>query len=84
MKGDEDIPYSLSQALQSATSLVWENSNVGQGGWVLIDDVDFLTPASKPILAEQKQQEETSSSLPATGPSILIILMSIGIIILRL
>jgi beta-glucosidase len=84
MKGDEDIPYSLSQALQSATSLVWENSNVGQGGWLLIDDVDFLTPASKPILAEQKQQEETSSSLPATGPSILIILMSIGIIILRL
>lgn len=82
MESDEDIPYSLSEALQSATSLIWENSNVGQGGWFLIDDVDFLTPASMPILAEQQEEQTSSTSLRVTHPSI-IMLMTIGIIMLR-
>lgn len=78
-ESDDDIPYSLSQAMQSATSLVWENSNVAQGGWFTIDNIDFLVSASIPEPSKNQQEELTSSS-KAVAPSVFtVLLMSIGL-----
>lgn len=74
-ESDEGIPYTHPQAKQLATSLVWENSNVGQGGWFSIDDVDFVTSAS-----QRKEPEATDTSSSRTNSvSVMIVLVSLGI-----
>lgn len=46
--GEEGVPYTISDALNSATTLVWEVSQVGRVGWFMLDNVDFRTTASNP------------------------------------
>jgi hypothetical protein len=45
---EDEVPYSISDALASATTLVWEVSQVGRVGWFMIDNVDFTTTESHP------------------------------------
>lgn len=45
---EEGVPYTILNALESATTLVWEVSQVGRVGWFMIDNVDFMTSASNP------------------------------------
>lgn len=45
---EEGVPYTISDALKSATTLVWEVSQVGRVGWFMLDNVDFTTTASNP------------------------------------
>lgn len=70
---EEGVPYTLSEALESATTLVWEVSQVGRVGWFMLDNVDFRTTASNP--------EDATSG--ATGLSLIvsiIISLSVGIL----
>lgn len=54
---DPKIPYTLEQAMQNASSLVFEIDAVGETGWFELDQVEFLTPNSYP-----RQQQQASNS----------------------
>jgi hypothetical protein len=43
---ESGVPYTISEALQNAVTLVWEVSDVGHVGWFMIDNVDFTMTAS--------------------------------------
>ena len=78
-ESDDGIPYTLSQALQLATSLVFENSNVGQGGWFSIDDVDFLTSKSRPAGVRDELRTSSSTTIFPSW-AVLTIMLSVGIL----
>jgi len=40
------IPYSIQEVLKNMTSLVFETTDVGTSGWLVIDEVEFTTPTS--------------------------------------
>jgi hypothetical protein len=70
---EDGVPYKISDALASATTLVWEVSQVGRAGWFMLDNVDFTTTESHP---EDITSGATSLSFVV---SIFISLLSIGI-----
>jgi hypothetical protein len=44
----QTMTYTLQEAMQKASAIVFENTNAGQTGWFTIDNVEFLTPQSLP------------------------------------
>jgi Carbohydrate binding domain (family 11) len=68
---EEEVPYTISEALQSATSLVWEVSQVGRVGWFMLDNVDFRTTASNP-------EDATSGAMSYSWAVSIIISLFVG------
>jgi hypothetical protein len=46
LKAKPEIPYTKREALAAVSTMVWETTTVGAEGYLLIDDIEFLTPTS--------------------------------------
>jgi hypothetical protein len=64
------VPYTMSEALENAVTLVWEVSDVGQLGWFMIDKVCFtLTASSYDSVEEDNDGDEDNNDLIGKDPA---------------
>jgi hypothetical protein len=65
---DAQMDYTLTDALKQTTALVFENDTPGQWGWLILDDVEFLTPQSL-ALGEPPDDENEGNGSSGNGGS---------------